>query len=427
MSYIANSGRTFASKSAMLTDSTYGIYATLAAMGWTLYDNQDANNYRVYTTTGEAGDRIPEYLIINTATSGAIRFQACYAWNNSTHTGLGYWSLGSSTYGSIACAESANNTLYMAGDKNLVSITNNYGSTSWGFALWGHLPSRFWTTVTTLTASAAAGSNAVLTVASTSGFVLNNYYQILGASQEGRDRVRVTAIGSGTLTIASLPRNYSSGSQIGITPSTFGANQGTSGQFFPSSHHSSAGTGNSATYLSSSTVFGFSNTGTLENPDYYGQVYLGTPIFWAMDAGAGATNSGLYAYVNSRFFYLQNSTHTPLDTAEFNRNAAGTATGTQTSTTLQDTSKSWATNAFAGKAVILTGGTGAGQIAYIVSNTSDTLTISSTYNWITTPVSGNTTYSIVDQAYRFISGAAANGFWMPAISGSGFLQQEGVS
>jgi hypothetical protein len=425
MSYIANSGRTFASKSAMLTDSTYGIYATLEAMGWTLYDNQDANNYRVYTTTGEAGDRIPEYLIINTATSGAILYQTCYAWNKSTHTGLGF---GSSSQGSIACAESANNTLYMAGDKNLVSITNNYGSTSWGFALWGHLPSRFWTTVTTLTASAAAGSNAVLTVASTSGFVPNNYYQILGASQEGRDRVQVTAIGSGTLTIASLPRNYSSGSQIGTTPSTFGAGmQGSNGQFYLSSHYSSVGTQNSAANLFSSPVFGYYPAGAAVNPDYYGQVYLATPIFWTKDSGAGAANSGIYAYVNSRFFYLNSSTHTPLDTAEFNRNDAGTATGTQTSTTLQDTSKSWATNAFAGKAVILTGGTGAGQIAYIVSNTSDTLTISSTYNWITTPVSGNTTYSIVDQAYRFISGSYSVGFWGPSISGSGILQQEGVS
>ena len=71
---------------------------------------------------------------------------------------------------------------------------------------------------------------------------------------------------------------------------------------------------------------------------------------------------------------------------------SGTATGTQTSTTLQDTTKTWVVNQWAGAAVTLTGGTGGGQIATILSNTADTLTISTT--WTTTPVAASTTYAV---------------------------------
>ena len=74
---------------------------------------------------------------------------------------------------------------------------------------------------------------------------------------------------------------------------------------------------------------------------------------------------------------------------------AGTATGVQSSTTLQDTSKVWTVNQYAGASITLTGGTGAPQTRTIASNTADTLTVSSA--WTTTPVSGSTTYSVAYQ------------------------------
>lgn len=69
----------------------------------------------------------------------------------------------------------------------------------------------------------------------------------------------------------------------------------------------------------------------------------------------------------------------------------GTATGTQTTTTLQDTSKSWTVNQFADHWVLISAGTGAAQRRKVVSNTSDTLTISGT--WDTTP-DGTSDYKI---------------------------------
>lgn len=55
----------------------------------------------------------------------------------------------------------------------------------------------------------------------------------------------------------------------------------------------------------------------------------------------------------------------------------GTATA-GSATTLTDSGKSWTTNAFAGKVARITGGTGAGQVGYIASNTATVLTLSNT-------------------------------------------------
>ena len=60
----------------------------------------------------------------------------------------------------------------------------------------------------------------------------------------------------------------------------------------------------------------------------------------------------------------------------------GTATG-GTSTTLQDTTKSWSTDELAGRIIWIYGGTGVGQKRFIMSNTSDTITIQ--FDWDTTP------------------------------------------
>jgi hypothetical protein len=62
--------------------------------------------------------------------------------------------------------------------------------------------------------------------------------------------------------------------------------------------------------------------------------------------------------------------------------ANGTATGVQSSTTLQNTTKSWTVNQWANYQVRIVGGTGAGQIRIIASNTGNTLTVPT---WTTTP------------------------------------------
>jgi hypothetical protein len=75
----------------------------------------------------------------------------------------------------------------------------------------------------------------------------------------------------------------------------------------------------------------------------------------------------------------------------------GLATGTQSTTTLQDTSKTWVVNQYAGRIVRFLGGAGNQTISVaITSNTANTLTFGVT----TAPVNGATPYSILSQPAR---------------------------
>ena len=76
---------------------------------------------------------------------------------------------------------------------------------------------------------------------------------------------------------------------------------------------------------------------------------------------------------------------------EFQLSAGGTATGAQSSTTLQDTTKTWATNQWAGFVVTITSGTGSGQSRSVSSNNGNTLTVS--LAWTTSP-DGTSRYTI---------------------------------
>ena len=65
----------------------------------------------------------------------------------------------------------------------------------------------------------------------------------------------------------------------------------------------------------------------------------------------------------------------------------GVSSGSNTSTTLNDTSKSWKINQWAGSRVNISGGTGFGQWRIVTSNTATTLTVSAP--WVTNPVNGS--------------------------------------
>lgn len=70
----------------------------------------------------------------------------------------------------------------------------------------------------------------------------------------------------------------------------------------------------------------------------------------------------------------------------------GVATGTQSTTTIQDTSKNWAVNIWAGRRVRILTSTGSPVEVVIASNTSNTLTVST----ITAPTAGATHYVILE-------------------------------
>jgi hypothetical protein len=91
---------------------------------------------------------------------------------------------------------------------------------------------------------------------------------------------------------------------------------------------------------------------------------------------------------------------------------SGVATGSQSTTTLQDTSKSWPAGGLVGKYLVMGGGTGFNQKLQITANTTNTLTFAAS----TAPVAGSTTYSILNQNSLVGAGAGLN--WVFNNSGS---------
>lgn len=83
---------------------------------------------------------------------------------------------------------------------------------------------------------------------------------------------------------------------------------------------------------------------------------------------------------------------------------AGIATGTQSTTTLQDTSKTWAVGALVNKYVVFLAGTGLNQFLQITANTANTLTFAVG----TAPVANVTAYAITNSTSVVGAGAGLN-------------------
>lgn len=117
------------------------------------------------------------------------------------------------------------------------------------------------------------------------------------------------------------------------------------------------------------------------------QVFSGS--VWFLDAGAGAIGFSVYDRATNAWT-ARSVTNLPTTWATdgqlvstlsrvSNRNqgfVTGTSTGTNSTTTLNDTGKTWPTNGFTNYQVRITAGTGIGQIRTISSNTGTALTVS---------------------------------------------------
>jgi len=378
MAYTYRVAKTYNIRADFLTD----LWADLASMGWTLHDDQSGSSYQVWKSDGEASDRIYEYVKIDWITANAIQVRAYAWWDATTHTG----SSAAYSYGSITTAETGF-TGWIYGNKNLVALMTKVSATYYrtGF---GHFNKKFLTVETTLTADATSGTNVTTTVTSTSGFLAGSYYQILGSVGEGRDEVQVSSITDSThMVIASLLRNYGTGAKIGQSPSTFGYWSG-SANFYQTCQLAVAGTAvcsNSGYYLLNTPLL---NTAYIDPNQRDSDFYYLQPLI-------GYETSGVAFAAYNDEYILQ----APLGAIEDVFYAGVQDSGTAESgnaTTLTDNNKSWATNAWANKVVVITTGTGAGQTRKITSNDATALTVPT---WVTNPDS-TSQYVICDEAYR---------------------------
>jgi len=343
---------------------------------------------RVYKSNGENADRIYEYICIYWSPANAITLQPWYTWNATTHAGSG----GNTAVAAITTSETGS-YMWMYGDKNLIFILNKVSATYYSIGF-GHIPKRFWSTITSLTSPATSGTSVVINVANATDFIINNYYQIVGINNEGRDRVQVTAKTSNTLTIASLPRNYASGSFIGQCPSTFGM-LGSGYILYMTCSASVAGLTDTST--SGGIATSLITDGAVDPDSRCESRYILTPIIWA-EGGVAA-----FAYNDKYFYAIPTTGLSAEDTVGVGEIDTGTSTSDpNTSTTLKDNTKAWGTDVQAGKVVIITFGVGAGQIKKIGSNTGTILTLAAGEVWVTIP-DNTSQYVICNEGYRYFS------------------------
>ncbi len=121
-----------------------------------------------------------------------------------------------------------------------------------------------------------------------------------------------------------------------------------------------------------------------------------------------ALSDGLVAYFRMDESSWNGTSSEVKDSSGNNNNAtatglSGTSSGSNTSTTLNDTSQSWAANLFTNESITITGGTGSGQSKTIASNTVTQVTVTSA--WATTPDT-TSTYRITPNT---VAGKFGNG------------------
>ena len=141
------------------------------------------------------------------------------------------------------------------------------------------------------------------------------------------------------------------------------------------------------------------------------QVYSGS--FWFFNPGTTAVGFSVYDFATNAWTarsvtglptaFGTDGTLVGTPSAAVGPFATGTSSGSNTSTTLADTSKAWGTNMWANYQVRITAGTGKGQIRPIASCTGTVLTVASA--WTVTP-DATSQYAIEsndDSFYLFLS------------------------
>lgn len=352
--------------------------------------------YRVYKSNGEDSDKIYEYIkIVSYSDTINIKIAAFYKYDVSTHTSYCHALNSASNYTSVLCSSSF--YLWIHGNKNIINIHTKVVSTYYR-CMFGHMKS-FTPLVVNLTASGIAGSNVSLVVESSEDFEVEGRCQIVGNAYEGRDDLIVNSIPDSThLIIATLPRDYSPNSKIGHSPSTFGISDIAATNFGVTNPMNAVGLTDAS--WSNGTQHGMLATANID-PDYRSNKYVLFPVCYGAEYSAGSNYTSMGKYMDDFVFNCPETGMTSEDTLGVFKRSSGTSSGSNDSVTFNDTTKSWTTNVYTNKVIIITFGSGAGQIKKIASNTSTSVTLPS--GWIFEIVPDATSqYMICDEGYRYL-------------------------
>lgn len=360
------------------------IYTHLSASNWTLVANRDSDGYRIYKP--DSYYLFQEYCkvgkdYINNIFSNIL----CY-WNGSTNTAIGnifsfylsfpiYYSF----YGNKdTWIVTAKNTQLLLGMLKFVPYINPV--------------------VATVTQSTGTGSNVTVYVNDSSNLVVNSYYSIHSGSSVGRNHVKVVSKPSqNSVVLNDLDASYPSGSVISSSPTIYVSLCGGTLDFY-------------TTFFLFNVTLPSSNSNTNGN---YLNIYpidvshiMGTPDFGNIILNEAllvknASSSGIIpvATLSEKMYLISSNTYLSRSISDGGVLDLGTTyTGTPTSTstsTLSDTSKSWATNELSNKYLILNT-SNFQYIRKIISNTSNTITFAPSFSSAPTVQS----YKVCEKALR---------------------------
>jgi len=394
------------------TDTTFKLATTyngtainITAQGTGNHTIKEA--LRVYKSNGENADRIYEFVSIQYyAATTDIRAYTAYKYDTATKTMSAQTT---NTYYPTVTTSESGFYLWLYMNKSHVFIFTKV-STAYYRANFGHGNPWINTPLTALTADATSGSSVTITVTSTENFEAGYTYQIVGAAMEGRDSVVVSSITNSTqMVITSLPRNFATGAKIGTYPSCFGHHRSGLYTFYISCPSNVSGVVDGGNY-SAVTAANFFALTCIDLSFRTGKYSL-LPASYDSEYKFNSNDVGLagIGFYLDDFVKLTGSTGSSNeDTFTVTQRDTGTSSGSNSSTTLNDTSKSWTVNAFADKVVVIIFGTGIGQIKKIASNTSTQLTLASGWTFTTVPDS-TSQYIICDKAFRYLADASTNG------------------
>ena len=366
---------------------------TLVAAGWTLHDDLSGSSPYAYVlkSEGESGTEFPCYLYLHEGTN-RIQFLVYADWDNVAHAGTFYCGNVANTRidGGNAAAfycwcsatmDSAVFASYYSSEYDMCWVGMCDPIEDDGAALG------------ILQAGVAAGSDVVLQLDTDQAvkFKAGRNYQLFEGSK--RQWVQVNAVDTvnDQVAIATLSYAFSSGARIGAMPNRWAlfSSEGPYSYVFT---HDTNGTGNDS---SAATIDLATMLNAVISPDARTGQYVMWPVLLHDKSNIAVFGWMCGGTVMLRMYIGTTSEHT----VSVGDRDSGTSTGSNTATTLNDTGKAWTVNEHAGKALIITAGTGAGQFRAISSNTGSELTVDTA--WETTP-DETSAYTICDEGWLYL-------------------------
>jgi hypothetical protein len=377
-------------------DAIDKIKDTMVSAGWTLHDDLSGSSPYGYvmTASGTLDTDWPMYLYLYNTSEQIYSINYLY-WDNSTHTGN--VRIASNVYAKVNGSTSSFYIWVAATEENVAFCT--YVSNTMRSMWIGQInPVDPNPAIGVLQSSVTAGSDVTLTldVSEADRFIINTPYQIL--DNTSREVTTVTAIDTAakTLTVDSLSENYDAGSRVGLLPYRWIVWVAT-GSYCYGLNYEMSGTADSTNYSNGSVnadIFSYSYV----DPDMRSARYLMWPILFYEYSSASAVFGIMPVDNNTVYLRSRLTTDKELPMAVGYLDS-GTSSGSNDSTTLNDTSKSWSTNAFANKVLVIMAGLGAGQFRTISSNTGTSLTITPAFD---TVPDGSSEYVIAEQGWVYL-------------------------